>query len=79
MALETKIDMVFTEIKNMRKDIKDMSQSYIPQEKLDEEVSRLNARIDKVDKRRWVQNTLSAILGATLAFLIQYFLRGIIG
>lgn len=74
MRLETLQETTLAEIKEMRREIKHMGENYVQKRTLEAEINLINKKIDKVDKRRWVQNTLSAVLGATLSLLIAYFI-----
>ena len=40
-------------------------------------ISAVDERIDKLDKKRWVQNTLSSILGAILTLLLAFFITNV--
>lgn len=42
------------------------------------EIGYVKAQIKSLKQRNWVQNTLSAILGAVLALLITYAINGIL-
>jgi hypothetical protein len=41
------------------------------------EVSDVDKKVDNLNKKRWLQNTLSAIFGSILTFLLLYFLNTI--
>lgn len=41
------------------------------------DIQELRSEIEKINSKRWVQNTLSAILGSVLALLIAYFIQNI--
>ncbi len=43
-----------------------------------EKIADVEREVTNIKRRNWVQNTLSAILGATLAILVAYFLNGIL-
>lgn len=43
-----------------------------------EKINDVEREISHIKKRNWVQNTLSAVLGAVLAILIAYFLNGVL-
>ena len=42
-----------------------------------EKIADVEREVQSIKKRVWVQNTLSAVLGAVLAILIAYFINGI--
>lgn len=45
---------------------------------LDQDINEVKLEVSALKRRNWVQNTLSAILGAVLAILTAYFLNGVI-
>lgn len=73
MRVETQIETLISEVRDMRKDIKSWSGTFVRKEDYDKSIGRLNEKIEKVDRRRWVQNTLSALLGAVLAILVSFW------
>lgn len=42
-----------------------------------QDIKDTNKKIDEVTRKRWVQNTLSAILGAVITMLLAYFFNNI--
>lgn len=44
---------------------------------VESDMSSMTMRMDKLESRRWIQNTLSAILGSIMTFLLMYFLNNI--
>lgn len=73
VKLETLMTQVLEEIKELRIDYKSNFQRFTDQQKHDEDVMELREMIKAIQAKRWVQNTLSAILGAVLAFLLNFF------
>lgn len=62
---------------DLRQDIKDLKENFASKSEvsvLRTNVTNLVKQVNGIEKKRWVQNTLSAILGVVLAILIQgYF------
>lgn len=46
-------------------------------EAIREEIAVVDAKVEVISKKRWVQNTLSAILGAVLTLLVGFFIANI--
>lgn len=73
-VLETKVDTALVKLDALDTKIDKLLPTVITEERYTQDLIGLRAEIKAVDRRRWVQNTLSAILGAILAILIQgYF------
>lgn len=43
-----------------------------------EEINDVKKDVEKLQKKTWIQNTLSAILGAVIALLVTYTVNGIL-
>lgn len=79
------------EIKNLSVQLSDLkvtlaqnASSYVNSEVFDLRMKELDTRIDIIkaelrqfSRAKWVQNTLSAVLGAALSLLIAYFISNI--
>lgn len=77
MAVEILVKQALDEIKGLRNDFSAATGSYVHQSKHDEDIKGLKDEIRKINARRWVQNTLSAILGAVISLLIAYFVANV--
>lgn len=76
----TTIKEVGIHIGYMREDLTDLKkvvESFTESAATKAELAALNKRVDSLERKRWIQNTLSAILGAVLAILIGFFFQNI--
>ena len=74
VKLETLMNQVLTETKELRNEIRKRNSGFVAIEKHQEDIADLKQDINELKSKRWVQNILSAILGATLSLLIAYFI-----
>jgi hypothetical protein len=86
VKVETLLEKLYQEFSDFRLEMKEASVHYVSQQKhsddmldVKNELVRTKKRIDEVERKRWVQNTLSAILGAVLTFFVSYFVTNIGG
>lgn len=84
-------EVLATEIKNLALQIADVklavannASTYISHDVFELRMKEIDLRIREIDSNmrritgsRWVQNTLSAILGAVLSLLVTYFYLGV--
>ena len=74
-VVETKLDILTEEIKKIGKGQSELMASlptYVT-------LAQHNKAIETLNRKRWVQNTLSAIFGAVLSLLVGYFITHIGG
>lgn len=64
-AVETKLDIVIDTQKAMNEKLDKVLPTYVTKSDFDDAINGLN-------RRRWMQNTLSAILGVLLTLLTTY-------
>lgn len=74
VKLETLMTQVLRELKDIRVDIKSAGNTFVPIEKHTEDLLEIRQQIQAINSKRWVQNTLSAILGVVLTILVQGYL-----
>ena len=77
IKLETLMEQSLSEIKEIRIDLKQMSNSFVTKTEFKEEIIEIRNQVGAISKRSWIQNTLSAILGAVLTLLVSYFISNI--
>lgn len=77
MAVEILVKQALDEIKGLRNDFSAATGSYVHVQKHEEDLSILKDEIRDIKAKRWIQNTLSAILGAVISLLIAYFIANI--
>ena len=77
IKLETLMEQSLSEIKEIRIDLKHMSNSFVTKTEFKEEIIEIRNQVGAISKRSWIQNTLSAILGAVLTLLVSYFISNI--
>lgn len=82
--METLLETFYKEFQDFRKEVRETNKSFVSVvkhqndlEELKGAIARQTTRIEKMEKSRGAQNTLSAILGAVLAFLINYFVTNV--
>jgi len=74
VKLETLMTQVLRELKDIRVDIKSAGNTFVPIEKHTEDLLEIRQQIQAINSKRWVQNTLSAILGVVLTILVQGYM-----
>lgn len=79
VRLETLMTQALNEIKSLSDKVERMSESYVPIHKHEEDIGEIRQELLEIKSRRWVQNTLSAILGAVLSLLVAYFISTVGG
>ena len=77
VKLETLMEQALSEIKEVRSDIRIMSDSFVTKTEFREELTRVEKQLAVFSKRSWFQNTLSAILGVILTVLIGFFIANV--
>ena len=70
VKLETLMEQALSEIKEVRSDIRVMSDSFVTKTEFREEIIEIKSQVASFSRRNWVQSTLSAILGVILTVLI---------
>lgn len=77
MKLETLMEQSLNEIKELRQEVKDLGSTFIIKADYDKDINEIRNDISLINKKRWIQNTLSAILGAILTLLIGFFIANV--
>lgn len=77
-VLETKLDTVIEQQKTITYKLDKLTNTFATIAHLEEVEHKLYAEIKEIKGKRWVQNTLSAILGSVLTILIAYFINDIV-
>lgn len=77
VKLETLMTQVLTEIKEMRTEMKTTSSLFVSVDKYVEDMEEIRTELAEINSKRWVHNTLSAILGAILTLLLSYFITNV--
>ena len=72
------------DIKAVNIALQGLSDSFVSQQKHEDdmtdvkkELGRVKKHIEDVEKSKWIQNTLSAVLGAVLSLLVAYFINNV--
>lgn len=79
VALLKQFNEKFVEPALKRIDAKLDGLPFVPLEVFDDYKEEVNDKFKALNKRTWLQNTLSAIAGAVLTLLITYFIGDLIG
>jgi|SRR5690606_6005549 len=88
VAVETNLKNVTESVRagfaETKESIKELSQkvdlltpTLVTEEKHNTDLQQVFGAIKEIRRQRWVQNTLSAILGATLTLLVAYFITNV--
>ncbi len=77
-VLETKLDTVIEQQKTITYKLDKLTNTFATIAHLEEVENKLYAEIEEIKGKRWVQNTLAAILGSVLTILIAYFINDIV-
>lgn len=76
-VVETKLDIVLEQLKTTNEKLDILLPTFATHDDLHKQVKHLHQQLERIEKKRWVQNTLSAILGSVLTGLIGYVLMNI--
>lgn len=77
VKLETLMTQALDEIKELRAEVKAATNVYVTATKHNDDISDIQKELAALKASRWVQNTLSAVLGAILSLLIAYFINNV--
>lgn len=84
VKLETLLEKLYAEFAEFRLEMKEANANFVSSQKheddlldLKREITRTKKRIDQIEKSKWIQNTLSAVLGAILSLLVAYFINNV--
>lgn len=77
VKLETLMQQSLDEIKELRAEVKAATTIYVTIAKHEEDLNDIKSDLTEIKGRRWVQNTLSAILGAILSLLVAFFINNV--
>lgn len=74
VVLETLMKTVIEKVDNLDRKFDTLALTVVTQDQYEKDLAEIRTEIKAVDRRRWIQNTLSAVLGAIMAVLVQgYF------
>lgn len=76
-VVETKIDIVITEQMKISNKLDELLPTIATAEQVAALREEFDAKIKEIHSKRWIQNTLSAILGSVLTFLIAQFIANL--
>lgn len=79
IRVETILTQVLDELREVKQEMRSMHNSYVSAEEHSHAVVDLQTQITELKAKRWVQNTLSAVLGSVLTLLLGYFVANIGG
>jgi replicative superfamily II helicase len=74
---ETLLNQVLIELKELKDDWREARTSFVTLDKHVEDIAEIKKDLAEIKGKRWIQNTLSAILGAVLTVLVGYFIANI--
>lgn len=84
VVLETKIDAITEQLKNIDHKLELMQKSFVSFPKHQDDmrdvkdaIERNSKQIERMQRLRWIQNTMAAAFGALLSLLIAYFINNI--
>ena len=77
VKLETLMEQALSEIKEVRADIRVMSDSFVTKTEFREELTRVENQLTSFSKSSRVQNILSGMLGVVLTVLIGFFIANV--
>lgn len=64
-------------IQRLNEKIEQLTPTLVTETRHAEDMAALRKEITEIKAKRWIQNTLSAILGSVLALLIAFFINNI--
>lgn len=77
-VLETKLDTVIKQQEVITRKLDSLTNNFVTKEHFAEIEDKIFDEIREIKGRRWVQNTLSAILGVVLTLLVTYVINDLI-
>lgn len=77
-VLETKLDTVIKQQDVITRKLDSLTNNFVTKEHFAEIEDKIFDEIREIKGRRWVQNTLSAILGVVLTLLVTYVINDLI-
>lgn len=76
-VVETKIDIVITEQMKISNKLDELLPTVATTDQVSALRSEFDLKIKEIHSKRWIQNTLSAILGSILTFLLANFISNL--
>jgi len=78
--MEAQMGDLKTDVAEVKGDVKKilamLSKEFVPRNEVERMHKSIKIEIFNLKRRRWIENTASAVVGATLVFLIQRALGG---
>ena len=77
VGLKKDIEFIKNTLEKMSVKLDNVLPTFVTQPDHNDDIAALRKEINDIKGRRWVQNTLSAILGAVLTLLVSFFISNV--